>query len=44
MARVEDRWINRILLGVEEEWSAGGWDAWFGMDTESNGAGRALRS
>lgn len=42
MARVEDRWINRILLGVTEEWNSGGWDTRFGLDPESNGAGQSL--
>lgn len=42
MARVEDRWVNRILLGVSEEWNAGGWDKRFSMDPESNGAGQSL--
>lgn len=42
MARVEDRWINRILQGIPEEWNAGGWDGRFGMDPESNGAGQTI--
>ncbi|MDA1297186.1 MAG: DinB family protein [Chloroflexi bacterium] len=42
MARVEDRWVNRILLSTAEEWNAGGWDKRFGMDPESNGAGQSI--
>ena len=42
MARVEDRWVNRVLLGVDEEWNSGGWDKRFDMDPESNGAGQTM--
>jgi uncharacterized damage-inducible protein DinB len=42
MARVEDRWVNRVLRGAAEEWNAGGWDSRFDMDPESNGAGQSI--
>jgi hypothetical protein len=37
MARVEDRWVNRVLRGEVELWIADGWHKKFGMSEEAHG-------
>jgi hypothetical protein len=39
MARVEDRWVNRVLRGGVELWISDGWYAKFGMSEEAHGYG-----
>jgi uncharacterized damage-inducible protein DinB len=39
MARVEDRWVNRVLRSDVEIWTRDGWHEKFGMDAEAHGFG-----
>lgn len=39
MARVEDRWVNRVLRGDVERWIRDGWHEKFGMSEEAHGFG-----
>ena len=39
MARVEDRWVNRVLRGDVERWIKDGWHEKFGMSEEAHGYG-----
>ena len=39
MARVEDRWVNRVLRGGVELWISDGWQEKFGMSAEAHGYG-----
>jgi hypothetical protein len=39
MARVEDRWVNRVLRQDVELWSRDGWHEKFGMFEEAHGYG-----
>jgi uncharacterized damage-inducible protein DinB len=39
MARVEDRWVNRVLRGDVEHWIRDGWHEKFGMSEEAHGYG-----
>jgi uncharacterized damage-inducible protein DinB len=39
MARVEDRWVNRVLRGDVERWIRDGWYQKFGMSEEAHGYG-----
>ena len=39
MARVEDRWVNRVLRGGVELWISDGWHEKFGMSEEAHGFG-----
>ena len=39
MARVEDRWVNRVLRGDVESWIRDGWHEKFGMSEEAHGYG-----
>ena len=39
MARVEDRWVNRVLRGDMERWIKDGWHEKFGMSEEAHGYG-----
>ncbi|UCD79456.1 MAG: DinB family protein [Desulfobacterales bacterium] len=39
MARVEDRWVNRVLRGKVELWISDGWHNRFGMSEEAHGYG-----
>lgn len=39
MARVEDRWVNRVLRGDVELWCRDGWYKKFGMTEEGHGFG-----
>jgi len=39
MARVEDRWVNRVLRGGVELWISDGWHERFGMSKEAHGYG-----
>jgi len=39
MARVEDRWVNRVLRGDVELWVSEGWHEKFGMSEEAHGYG-----
>lgn len=39
MARVEDRWVNRVLRGDIERWIEDGWHEKFGMSEEAHGFG-----
>jgi hypothetical protein len=39
MARVEDRWVNRVLRGDSELWIKQGWHEKFGMSQEAHGYG-----
>ena len=39
MARVEDRWVNRVLRGDVELWIRDGWHEKFGMSEEAHGYG-----
>jgi uncharacterized damage-inducible protein DinB len=39
MARVEDRWVNRVLRGGVELWISDGWHKKFGMSEEAHGYG-----
>jgi uncharacterized damage-inducible protein DinB len=39
MARVEDRWVNRVLRGGDELWIRDGWHEKFGMAGEAHGYG-----
>ena len=39
MARVEDRWVNRVLRGGVELWIKDGWHKRFGMSEEAHGYG-----
>jgi uncharacterized damage-inducible protein DinB len=39
MARVEDRWVNRVLRGGVELWISDDWYATFGMSEEAHGYG-----
>jgi uncharacterized damage-inducible protein DinB len=43
LARIEDLWINRILLGVKEVYELEGWDKQFGTQTQDNGFGYDLK-
>jgi uncharacterized damage-inducible protein DinB len=39
MARVEDRWLNRVLRSDVERWIRDGWHEKFGMSKEAHGYG-----
>jgi len=39
MARVEDRWVNRVLRSDVELWIRDGWHEKFGMSKEAHGYG-----
>ncbi len=39
MARVEDRWVNRVLRGDVERWIRDGWHEKFSMSEEAHGFG-----
>ena len=42
MARVEDRWVNRVLSGGVELWISEGWHKKFGMTEEAHGYGETM--
>ena len=42
MARVEDRWINKVLRGTTEVWASDGWADRFRMAPESLGFGHTM--
>jgi uncharacterized damage-inducible protein DinB len=42
MARVEDRWVGRVLRETTEVWTAGGWAERFNMSPEAHGAGQTM--
>ena len=42
MARVEDRWVNRVLRGGVELWISEGWHKKFGMSEEAHGYGDSI--
>ena len=42
MARVEDRWVNRVLRGGDECWVSDGWHKKFGMKEDAHGYGDSI--
>ena len=42
LARIEDLWINRMLLGAKEIYEADGWYKKFGTAAQDNGFGYDL--